>query len=346
MFGLWDCHAHPGSLMYDPMGDGYFEGVAVRAARAGSNMLEAATMGVTGIRCCHEASGIDLAWEEAFANGRPVGPRVVSAGRAIRTTGGHMSAWPRRYLEIEDAIEADGPDEMTRAVRSQAERGVSWLKIMLTGGLFSRHESADGLQMSDDELQALLAAAHQRGVPVAAHCGGARPAQRFAELGGRSIEHGYRLDEEAVASLASAGVWLVPTVGVTQNLEMMHADGWPAHAVSRAEEVAPLHRASLEMGLAAGVRIATGADLNPIGPRLHDELAILERIGMHRSDILRAATVSARELVGLGGDQSPQPGAAADLILLRSDPRDDLRVLRDPVGVIAHGRFVVRPDGR
>ena len=24
LFGLWDCHAHPGERMYDPSGQGYF----------------------------------------------------------------------------------------------------------------------------------------------------------------------------------------------------------------------------------------------------------------------------------------------------------------------------------
>ncbi len=48
LFGLWDCHAHPGSLMHDPTGRGYFEGVAEWTVRAGANLMEAAQMGVTG----------------------------------------------------------------------------------------------------------------------------------------------------------------------------------------------------------------------------------------------------------------------------------------------------------
>jgi imidazolonepropionase-like amidohydrolase len=344
MFGLWDCHAHPGSLMHDPSAEGYFEGVAARTVRAGNNMLNAASMGVTGIRCMHEASGIDLAWAAAFERGDPAGPRVIPAGRAIRTTGGHMTAWPRRHLEVEDAIEADGPAEVVKAVRSQAERGARWLKVMLTGGLFSRNEEADEPQLSDDELQALMVAARQRGLPVAAHCGGARPAERFSALGGRSIEHGYMLDERAVAAMASSGLWLVPTIGVTQNVEMMKADGWPPFAIRRASEVSPLHQASLAMGLAAGVSIATGADLNPIGPRLHDELRQLEQVGMDRLGVLHAASVGGRQMVGLDSYTCPEPGAAADLILLEADPRQDLHALRRPVGVLAYGRFLVHPD--
>jgi imidazolonepropionase-like amidohydrolase len=342
-FGLWDNHAHPGSRMFDPTGAGFFEGVAERTIRAGENLLEAARMGVTGMRCLHETSGIDLAWAAAFRAGQPAGPRVVCAGRAIRTTGGHGSFFPRRFVEFEDAVEADGPAAMARAVRSQLERGVDWVKVLLTGGLASPHETVDGAQLDDQELGALLAAAAQRGVPVAAHCGGARPAERFAELGGRTVEHGYVLDERAARRMAEAGTWLDPTLGVSHDEAMMRADGWPEYALRRALAVAPQHRESLRMCLDAGVRVVTGADLNPIGPRLHAELAFLEQAGMSRREVLEAATVSSRALNGLGEAPAPAPGTAADLLLLDGDPLEDLGVLRRPAGVLAHGRFLVRP---
>jgi predicted amidohydrolase len=70
MFGLWDCHAHPGGLMYDLSAAGYFEGPAEWAVRAGSNLLEAATYGVTGIRAVADASRVDIAWAKALAEGK------------------------------------------------------------------------------------------------------------------------------------------------------------------------------------------------------------------------------------------------------------------------------------
>lgn len=118
-------------------------------------------------------------------------------------------------------------------------------------------------------------------------------ARRFAELGGRSVEHGYALDEAAAAALAAAGTWLVPTIAVTHDEPMMVETGWPPHAHHRAVASAPAHAEALLACLAAGVRIATGADLNPIGPRLHGELAMLEKAGVPRQQVLYAATVGA-----------------------------------------------------
>jgi len=345
MFGLWDVHAHPGGLMYDPPAAGYFERTSQHSVRAGSNLLEAVTMGITGVRTAAEADGIDMAWRDAFARGRWPGPRVMCSGPAIRTTGGHGTAYPREYVNTQPFLIADGPTEMRKAVRTLAEQGADWVKILLTGGLYSVHETVDSGQLSDDELDMAMATARQRGLPVLAHCGNARLAERFVELGGRSVEHGYALDERAASTLASKGAWLVPTIGVTHDVEMMKADRWPQHAMQRAKASSARHAEAVGACLAAGVKIATGADLNPIGPRLHAELGLLEEIGMARLAVLHAATTGGRELNGLGAATAPQPGSAADLILLEGNPLDDMAHLRQPKGVVVFGRFVVDPRG-
>jgi imidazolonepropionase-like amidohydrolase len=232
-------------------------------------------------------------------------------------------------------------------VRTLAEQGADWVKILLTGGLYSVHETVDSGQLSDDELGMVMATARQRGLPVLAHCGNARLAERFVELGGRSVEHGYALDEAAAAALAKYGAWLTPTIGVTHDVEMMKADRWPAHAMQRAKASSARHADAVRACIAAGVKIATGADLNPIGPRLHAELGLLEEVGMARLAVLHAASAGGRELNGLGAETSPQPGSVADLILLDGNPLDDLTHLRRPRGVVVYGRFVVDPrDGR
>jgi imidazolonepropionase-like amidohydrolase len=340
LFGLWDCHAHPGSLMYDPTGLGYFEGPAEWAVRAGQNLMEAAQMGVTGVRAVAEANRVDLAWSRAFEDGGYPGPRVRCAGAGIRTTGGHGTAFPRRPVEVEWEIAADGPAEMRRAVRSLIEQGVHWIKLMLTGGLYSAHETVEDAQFGDDEFEAVMDTATRRGIPVAAHCGSALVAEQFAQAGGRSVEHGYALDERSAAAMAAAGTWLVPTIGVTHDQQMMLTDGWPEHARNRAVAAAAAHAEAMLACVAAGVRVATGADLNPIGPRLHAELAMLQTAGLTPLQVLRAATAGGRALNGLGEATVPAPGCAADLIFLESNPLDDLSRLASPTAVMTFGRFV------
>lgn len=343
LFGLCDVHSHPGGLIYDPMGEGYFESVADRTIRAIRNLQQALEMGITGVRAAGEVSGIDLALSRAFARGEFVGPRLAAAGRAIGTTGGHGTAYPRKFVGVDDRIVVDGPVEARRAVRSVAEQGATWVKLLLTGGLFSEHETVEGGQFELDEFESAMAAAAARGLPVAAHCGGAEWAIRFAEAGGRSVEHGYALDERAAGAMAKAGTWLVPTIGVTHDIEFMRDSRAPAHAIDRALATANAHAAALHACRAAGVRLALGADLNPLGPRFHAEMRILEGLGLSRLEVLQAATVGGRSLMGVGDDTAPVPGAKADLLLVEGDPLDDLDILRSPAGVVTFGRLVRKP---
>ena len=140
--------------------------------------------------------------------------------------------------------------------------------------------------------------------------------------------------------MARNGTWLVPTLGVTHDQEYIEAEGWPEHAAARSRELMPVHADALRACVEAGVKAAVGADLNPIGPRLHRELVMLERAGMDRRWVLHAASVGGRELNGLGGSSTPEAGAAADLILVEGNPMESLEVLAAPVLVVAHGRTV------
>jgi len=342
-FGLCETHTHPGGLMYDPKGAGYFESIAERTLRAEVNLREALDMGITAVRAVGEASGIDLALSKAFARGELVGPRLECAGRAIGTTGGHGTAYPRHFVNVDERLVVDGPVETRRAVRSLVEQGATWIKLLLTGGLYSEHETVDGGQFDDDEFGAAMATAAQRGVPVSAHCGGTEWAIKFAEAGGRSIEHGYALDERAADAMVKHGTWLVPTISVTHDVEFMQETQWPPHAMNRAIATAPGHAAALHACREAGVKIALGADLNQIGPRMHQEIRILEGLGMERLELLYAATVGGRGLLGIGEESAPAPGSVADLILLEDDPLDDLDGLRRPVGISVFGRLIREP---
>ena len=137
----------------------------------------------------------------------------------------------------------------------------------------------------------------------------------------------------------------MPTIGVTHDEEMMLADGWPDHARAAGPQRRRRARAATLACAEAGVRVATGADLNPIGPRLHAELLMLQRAGLTPLQVLYAATVGGRALNGLGEATAPGPGTAADLIFTEGNPLEDWSVLPQPRGVMTFGRFV-RPLAR
>lgn len=100
-----------------------------------------------------------------------------------------------------------------------------------------------------------------------------------------------------------------------------------------------------------GVGVLMGTDspqmFNVPGFALHRELAVVEESGMTRQQILESGTVSVSRYVGghLGLDASfgtVATGQRADLVLLGSNPLDDLDHLTDRVGVMVRGRWIDR----
>jgi len=98
----------------------------------------------------------------------------------------------------------------------------------------------------------------------------------------------------------------------------------------------------------AGVPIHTGTDANAPnvvpGASLHRELALLVEAGLKPDQALAASTRTSPAFLGRENAGQLRPGARADLILLRADPREDIDALADITAVIAGGRFFTRED--
>lgn len=100
----------------------------------------------------------------------------------------------------------------------------------------------------------------------------------------------------AIALFKSRGVWLVPTEHLADAIAL---DALPAPIRLKAESVLPRMRASHRHAIAAGVKIALGSDAGvyPHGQN-GQEVVVYTRLGMTPIEAIRAATVSAAELLG------------------------------------------------
>lgn len=77
------------------------------------------------------------------------------------------------------------------------------------------------------------------------------------------------------------------------------------------------------------------------GISLHRELAILESLGFQRAELLRLATAGAARALGRVRELGTiARGRSADLLVLRGNPLDDLRNLREPETVLVRGRGI------
>jgi imidazolonepropionase-like amidohydrolase len=121
---------------------------------------------------------------------------------------------------------------------------------------------------------------------------------------------------------------------------------WAARRLQFVQEQAMTARAIREDAL-----LLAGTDAGdlfvPPGASLHDELALLVEAGMSEMRALRAATADAAAVLGLSERGAIRKGATADLVILRSDPLQDIRNTRDIESVIVSGNLVPpRPPAR
>ena len=107
---------------------------------------------------------------------------------------------------------------------------------------------------------------------------------------------------------------------------------------------------ALTRGLAeAGVPLLVGTDTpNPLlvpGFSIHHEMAALERAGLARSEILRAATLGAAEHLGIADSAGTiESGMRADIVLVAGNPLEDLAYLSQVRGVVLRGEWLPQAD--
>ncbi len=318
--GLIDVHVHP-CMNPDPDAGTVREPMGVQAVRGVHNMREMLMSGITSIRTLGTAWELDFNLRDAIGQGLIPGPRMIAAGRGISMTGGHGHSF---------SIEADGPDQVRKAVRTCIRNGADVIKLFATGGVLTPCGIPGIPQLDLDELEAAVHEAHKHGIRLAAHAEGRRGVNDALAAGIDSIEHGYFLDnDEGIERLVRNGAWLVPTIMAYDLIANATAHGISSEAVTNAASALEYNTVGFRNAVDAGAKIAMGSDagtpLNDHG-RAWRELIFMVRNGMSPMQALVAATRGGADLLGMGQEIGTlEPGKAADLIVVNGDPLSDIR---------------------
>ena len=311
--GLVDAHCHIGLDAHGSVDEATAESQALVDRGAGALLLRDA------------GSPSDTRW----IDDRRDLPRVVRAGRHIART--------RRYIrnyahEIE-------PEDLTTYVRREARAGDGWVKLV--GDWIDRDTGDLSPCWPREALATAIAAAHDEGARVTAHCFGEESLRDFASAAVDCIEHATGLEPDTIDSFAAQGIAIVPTLVNIDTFPSIAAgaqDKYPAYAA----HLLDLHSrryATVAAARDAGLPIYLGTDAGGSLPHglVAREAAELVRAGLSTIEALTAASWGARSWLRRPGLEE---GASADLVIYQADPREDITVLAAPEHIVMRGTVV------
>jgi imidazolonepropionase-like amidohydrolase len=351
--GLWDMHVH--AVWHEDVYETFFD--------------EFIRFGVVGIR--DMGGKLDVLQQARWYLEQPdvIGPFLVAPGPFLD---GPEPINPSLSLALESY--QDG----VRAVRTIAARGVDFVKLYTLlpkdAALGAMAEAKrQGLPVVghlpasldlDTALQHGMSGIEHMAVEVGGLCDAADTADPCSAVFDRLKkarvaltptlivrERRTELDMSGILELARvdempeivAEDWLARR---EHALGELSPEEWAARRLQFVQEQAMTARAIREDAL-----LLAGTDAGdlfvPPGASLHDELALLVEAGMSEMRALRAATADATAVLGLSERGAIRKGAKADLVILRSDPLQDIRNTRDIESVIVSGNLVPpRPPAR
>jgi imidazolonepropionase-like amidohydrolase len=337
MPGLTDAHTHAsGSVPKVAKGaEEPLPGIADHFMQA--ELRDYLRLGVTTIRVCGSQGAAPQRARQAMRYGAFRGPRLLTCGKIVSATAPGGRFYGDMYRE------ADGPDDIRRAVREQIRAGADFVKVMTTGARSNELEDPEPLQLTEPELAAVTDEAHRLGYRVAAHAEGLDGCAAAIRHGVDTVEHGMYLHRrpDLLEAMAASGQVLVPTLsgyywmaGLGEVIDPAAAQAEPEMPPVLAELAQYNLRegaASMRAAQQAGVKIALGSDMS-LATGL--EIQRMVHHGLTPAQTLVAATKTAAEALGLGEHiGTVAEGKRADLIIVAGDPLREPQLLSDPARI-------------
>jgi imidazolonepropionase-like amidohydrolase len=219
---------------------------------------------------------------------------------------------------------------------------------MARGGVLTTNSSPEFAQFNKKELKTIVCEAKANDMKVSAHCHSLKGMNNCIDAGFSSIEHGTFIDRKTSQKMAEKNVSLVATLLVHQFLAKNGFPAWDSYAAEKTaklKEIVKVHKENVSVAYEEGVNILMGTDSGVI-PHGHnlEELTHLTDIGMSVDEAIAAGTVNAAEFLGFDNLGLVKENYAADLILVNSNPLDDVGVLsnNDNILKVIQDGFVVK----
>jgi imidazolonepropionase-like amidohydrolase len=334
--GLFDAHSHLCQMTTPDNRDLFTTDIqqttsyrAIIGVMSAREMLES---GFTTVRDVgNNGNYADVSLRLAIENGIVPGPTMINAGRIIAPFGGQYHLQPeRKELGNPEYIFADTRDEMRKAIRENIHFGALVIKIVVDDQRYV---------YSVDDIKYIVEEARNAGVRVAAHCLTEQGARNAALGGVASIEHGFRMSDEALQLAKQNNVVLVGTDFTVPAAEALGLDPKTAglfHGIF----IDRLKRAHK-----IGVTMAFGTDTfaqvqgQTRGTMAMSFIDSFVEAGIPAQDTLKIMTTNAARLLGVDKQRGAiKAGLAADIIATAKNPLDDIQSLKQVSFVMKEGK--------
>jgi imidazolonepropionase-like amidohydrolase len=320
--GFMDVHMHFfGSKHYDLM-----EWVATPetlvALRSVADMRRLLYAGFTTVRDLGSKSAVYLS--RAEKEGVIEGPRVIAASKSLAQTGGDddPTILPLKIAqELSYSYYCDDPWECRKAVRMVLRDGGEVIKVYASGSFAQGGKPR--VQLTVEELKAIVDEAHRAGIRVTAHAYGEQALINTIEAGVDSIEHGIALTPEIAESIKKKGIYYVPTLSAFLAAK-------PSGNAERDRLIKRHLSSDMQLAKEYGLKVVcgsdfVGADNEPHGNNYKEIVNLATYFGI--KEALTAATSRAAECLDLQSVGRLAKGYQADIVVTKGNPFEDPQLL-------------------
>jgi imidazolonepropionase-like amidohydrolase len=291
-------------------------------------------------------SGVNVSLRNAINQGKVVGPRVLTAEKALASTGGHADP-TNGYRK--DLMGNPGPKEgvvnsvedAKQAVRQRYKNGADWIKITATGGVLSVAKSGTNAQFTQEEIEAIVSTAKDYGLQVAAHAHGDEGMQRAIKGGVKTIEHGTEMSDATMDLMIKYNAYYIPTLSAGSFVaeKALIPNYYPAIVVPKALAIGPKIKATFAKAYKKGVPIGFGTDaaVFPHGDNAK-EFIYMNEAGMPAMKTIQAATIVNATILEMDKQIGAlEPGYFADIVATNEDPTNNIKTVTNVVFVMKDG---------
>ena len=348
MPGLMDMHVHLSTVLSaEFFMEKFVMDSADYAFRSTKYAKDTLLAGFTTVRELGDQDhNVTMALRDAIKAGYVIGPRIYTAGKGLATLGG--LADPTNGLRMEFMGEPgfvegviNGPLSARKAVRQRFKEGADVIKLNVTGGSINPGRGGFGSQWMQDELDAVVETAREYQMGVAAHAHTPVGILRSARAGVDSIEHGTFMDDAALKAMKKYGTAYVPTMSAMKWMSNKAADesSMPAEVRAKAENMGPQIDATVARAYKKGLWIVFGTDAGvfPHGINAR-EFEYMVNAGIPPLEALLSATIESAKLLKIDESLgSIEAGKFADLVAVKGNPLEDIRLMQDVSFVMKDG---------